>query len=98
MNIILRISKVKLKNKGGFTLFISGTYPSGHLNCDFEIEYTGADVFIKKGDLLFNQEKIIKDKLISLINYGPFNLKEVEAILIGNKVIFEYKTKYETDN
>lgn len=90
MYIRLRISKVELKNQGGFTLIIFGDYPSGHLNYDFEIEYSGTDVVIRKGNLLYNQEEHIRDILRPLIGYSPFDLKEVKNILVDEDITFKY--------
>lgn len=92
MRVILRVSDVELKNEGAYTLIIKGTYPSGHRSYDFEIEYLGASVIIREGDLLDGQEDLIKDELDSLISYGPFDLNVVEEVLIGKEVIFYRKS------
>ncbi|KGR88388.1 hypothetical protein [Lysinibacillus odysseyi] len=95
MHINLYISNVKPKNKYAYTLIIKGTYPVGHESKPFEIDYTGVDVLVKKGDYLKDQENIIKEKLANLIGKGPFeNIEEIKETLLGERIGFEYKSKY----
>ncbi|GLC88714.1 hypothetical protein [Lysinibacillus piscis] len=92
MFVNLRISKVRLKNKGAFTLIISGDYASGHLSYKFEIEYSGTSVRVNKGNLLENQEEIIIKELKKLVGYGPFDLNNVKTILVGEVVSYKWKS------
>ncbi|WP_410985947.1 hypothetical protein [Bacillus paranthracis] len=69
----------KLEHKTPYTIVFFGTtsHSGGHYN--FEIEYTGIELNMKKGYIPENVLSAFKDDLNDIFDYGPFNKSEVDS-------------------
>ncbi|WP_312129608.1 hypothetical protein [Lysinibacillus capsici] len=76
----LYVDSIRKKPKSDHTVIIKGTYNREPRRDNFVIEYYGAGIDIKKGELLFEYSKQIESKISSILKSIPCTKEDKDVL------------------
>ncbi|MEI2319042.1 hypothetical protein [Bacillus paramobilis] len=71
------INFTRLEHKTPYTIILFGSTSHSANHFEFEIEYTGVELVMKKGYIPENVLSVFKDDLNDIFDYGPFDKKRI---------------------